>query len=280
MPSYAQKLATFRALHERDGAFLMPNPHDAGTARILEGLGFEAMATTSAGYAWTEGCADVQGLITREMALGHARKIAEATSLPVNGDLENGFGDAPEDVAATIRGAIEAGLCGCSIEDLSQASGTKEYYPLDFAVERIKAGIAAKKELAPDFVLAARSEAPIRSGEDLDAAIERLNAYADAGADLVYAPALVSVDTIAEVRRRVPAKLNVLAGRPGFKPTFKELSDLGVTRVSIGAGLSQAAFAAFYNAAKRLKDDADFSVFSEAQNLGEALSFMRGRDDD
>ncbi len=149
MPTAAKRRAAFKALHEKGRAFLMPNPFDIGTARILDGLRFDAMATSSAGYAWTQGVKDAEGLITRDDALGHAADIIAATSVPVNGDLENGFGDSPDDVVATVKGAIEVGLAGCSIEDYT-TDPKHPYYDLELAVERIKAAVDAKNRLAPD----------------------------------------------------------------------------------------------------------------------------------
>lgn len=275
MPSLAEKRAAFRALHERGEAFLMPNPHDVGTARILEGLGYKAIATTSWGFAFAQGVGDVMGLVSRDMALAHAQEIVANTAIPVNGDLENGFGDAPGDVAETIRGAIEVGLAGCSIEDLSQAA-EGGFYAFDHAVDRIRAASEAKQALAPDFVLTARAEAPIRSDEDLGETIRRLQAYAAAGADLVYAPWLTKREHIERVLREVPAKLNFLGGRAGLTNSLAELSALGVTRVSIGAGLSRAAFAAFYSTAKALAETGDLGLFSNIAGGQEIGRFMRG----
>ncbi len=259
MPTTADKCAAFRALHGRGRAFLMPNPHDVGTARILASLGFEAIATTSAGFAFTRGYKDACGRVTRSMALDHAAELAAATDLPVNGDLENGFGASPEDVAETVRGAIAAGLAGCSIEDYSQDEAAP-YYAFDHAVARIRAAVAAKEALAPDFVLTARAEAPIATDADLEATIERLAAFAAAGADVVYAPALVEEEHIARVVAAVDKPLNVLAGRRNFQHSLEDLSRLGVARVSIGAGLSRFAFGAFFAAAKRLRKTGRFEA--------------------
>ena len=212
MPTAAKRRAAFKALHEKGRAFLMPNPFDIGTARILDGLRFDAMATSSAGYAWTQGVKDAEGLITRDDALGHAADIIAATSVPVNGDLENGFGDSPDDVVATVKGAIEVGLAGCSIEDYT-TDPKHPYYDLELAVERIKAAVDAKNRLAPDFVLTARSEGPVQTQHELDETIKRLNAFAEAGADCVYAPELKDKEQIAAVLAAVKAPMNVLAGR-------------------------------------------------------------------
>jgi 2-methylisocitrate lyase-like PEP mutase family enzyme len=224
----------------------------------------------------TDGLKDAEGLITRDMALTHAQTIVDASTLPVNGDLENGFGDSPDDVVETIRGAIEVGLSGCSIEDFSP-DPLHPYYEFDLAVERIKAAVDARNRLAPDFVLTARSEAPIRSEENLRDTIKRLQAFADVGADCVYAPGLVEKQHIETVIAEVPAPLNVLAGRKNFHMTRKELEDMGVTRVSIGGGLARIAFGAFTAAAESLKDSGSFGCFDREEGMEDFDLFMKGR---
>jgi len=280
MPTAADRRATFKALHEKGRAFLMPNPFDIGTARILDGLRFDALATSSAGYAWTRGVKDAEGLITRDDALAHAAEIIGASNLPVNGDLENGFGDSPDDVVATVKGAIEVGLAGCSIEDYSQ-DPKHPYYDLDLAVERIKAAADVKNRLAPDFVLTARSEGPVQTDYELEETIKRLNDFAAAGADCVYAPQLKERGQISKVLAAVDAPLNILAGRKNFHLTRKELGDMGVTRVSIGAGLARIAFDAFISAAEDMKDGGTFGCFDRAETMPEGLpdfeSFMKAR---
>lgn len=280
MSTATDRRAAFKALHEKGRAFLMPNPFDIGTARILDGLRFDALATSSAGYAWTRGVKDAEGLITRDDALAHAAEIIGASNLPVNGDLENGFGDSPDDVVATVKGAIEVGLAGCSIEDYSQ-DPKHPYYDLDLAVERIKAAADAKNRLAPDFVLTARSEGPVQSDYELEETIKRLNDFAAAGADCVYAPQLKDRDQISKVLAAVDAPVNILAGRKNFHLTRKELGDMGVTRVSIGAGLARVAFDAFISAAEDMKDGGTFGCFDRAETMPEGLpdfeSFMKAR---
>ncbi|WP_417687229.1 isocitrate lyase/PEP mutase family protein [Roseibium sp.] len=266
----------FKQLHQAGAAFLMPNPFDTGTTRILEGLRFDALATTSAGYAFSRGLKDAEGLITRDMALAHAQEIVEATTLPVNGDLENGFGDKPEDVAETIRGAIEVGLSGCSIEDFS-TDPQQPFYDLELAVERIRAAVDVIDRLAPDFVLTARSEAPINEPEHLERTIERLNAFSAAGADCLYAPDLVRHDDIVQVLGRIDKPLNVLAGRKAFHMTRKELAGMGVARVSIGSGLARIAYGAFTAAAEDMKDGGSFGCFDRAAGVTDFDPFLRGR---
>ncbi len=280
MPTAASRRAAFKALHEKGRAFLMPNPFDIGTARILDGLRFDALATSSAGYAWTRGVRDTEGLINRDQALSHAAEIIGATSLPVNGDLENGFGDSTDDVAETVRGAIEVGLAGCSIEDYSQ-DPRHPYYDLETAVERIKAAVDVKNSLAPDFVLTARSEGPVQTDHELEETIKRLNAFAAAGADCIYAPQLKDRDQISRVLASVEAPVNILAGRKNFHLTRKELGDMGVARVSIGPGLARIAYDAFIAAAEDMKDGGAFGCFDRAEMMPEGTadfeSFMKAR---
>jgi 2-methylisocitrate lyase-like PEP mutase family enzyme len=280
MPTAAERRAAFKALHVRGQAFLMPNPFDIGTARILDGLRFDAIATSSAGYAWTQGVKDAEGMITRDGALSHAADIIGASSVPVNGDLENGFGDSPEEVAETVKGAIEVGLAGCSIEDYT-TDPKHPYYDLDLAVERIKAAVDTKNRLAPDFVLTARSEGPVQTDYELAETIKRLNAFAEAGADCVYAPQLKDREQITAVLAAVDAPMNVLAGRQNFHLTRKELGDMGVARVSIGAGLARLAYRAFVAAAEDMKDGGTFGCFDRAETMPEGIpdfeAFMKSR---
>lgn len=276
MLTAASRRAAFKALHENGRAFLMPNPFDIGSARVLDGMRFDALATSSAGYAWTKGVRDAEGLISRDDALGHAADIISATSLPVNGDLENGFGHSPEDVVETVKGAIEVGLAGCSIEDYT-TNPQDPIYPLEEAVERIKAAVDAKNRLATDFVLTARSEGPVKTQHELDETIKRLNAFVEAGADCVYAPQLKEKDQISAVLAAVKAPMNVLAGRKNFHLTRKELADMGVARVSIGAGLARIALGAFVAAAEDMKDGGAFGCFDRAQGMSDFEAFMKAR---
>lgn len=276
MLTAANRRAAFKALHENGRAFLMPNPFDIGSARILNGMRFDALATSSAGYAWTQGVRDAEGLISRDDALGHAADIISATSLPVNGDLENGFGHSPDDVVETVKGAIEVGLAGCSIEDYT-TDPQDPYYPLDAAVERIRAAVDAKNRIAPDFVLTARSEGPVKTQHELEETIKRLNAFVEAGTDCVYAPQLMEKNQISAVLAAVKAPMNVLAGRKNFHLTRKELADMGVVRVSIGAGLARIALGAFVAAAEDMKDGGSFGCFDRAQGMSDFEAFMKAR---
>ena len=279
MSTIEERRARFNDMHKEGNAFLMPNPFGIGTAQILEGLGFSCLATTSAGHAFSLGYRDAEGFITREMALLHAAEIVNATTLPVNGDLENGFGDSPHDVADTIEGAIEAGLAGCSIEDYSQ-NPDKPYYSLEHSLERIAAAVETKNRIAPDFVLTARSEAPIQTPEDLAETIKRLQAFSEVGADCLYAPDLLRVDDIKTVLGEIDKPLNLLAGRRHFNYTRKELADLGVARISIGAGLARVAYGAFVAAAESIVDGGTFAAFGEAVGFKEFDSYLKGRKSD
>ena len=196
--SIEERAAEFRRLHEGPGAFVMPNPWDAGTARILTGIGYPALATTSAGLAYTLGRRDGESAVSREEALEHSALITAATDLPVNGDLENGFGHDPESVAETIRGAAAAGLVGCSIEDSTSAPG-EPIYSLAHAVERIAAGAEAAAALPFPFILTARAENYLHGRSDLDDTIARLQAFEKAGADVLYAPGLRDIEDIRTV---------------------------------------------------------------------------------
>ena len=253
----------FRALHERPGIFVVPNPWDAGSAKMLASLGFEALATTSAGLAFSLGKPDGQGLITRKETLGNANTILAATSLPVAADLENGYGDDPETCAETILLAANIGLVGGSIED---ATGRSEdpIYPFDLAVERIKAAAVAARSLPFSFTLTARAENLIYGRHDLKDTIRRLEAFANAGADVLFAPGLRTRDEIdAVVKAVAPRPLNVIAGLPNAGFSLNELSGLGVKRVSLGSTLARAAYGAFMRAAEEIRQKGTFNFASE-----------------
>ena len=248
----------FRRLHEGPGAFVMPNPWDIGTTRVLAGLGYQALATTSGGLAFSLGRRDGQSAVTREEALEHAALIAGATDLPVNGDLENGFGHDPESVAETIRGAAAAGLVGCSIEDSTSSPGDP-IYPLTQAVERISAGVEAAATLPFSFMLTARAENYLHGRSDLDDTIERLQAFDKAGADVLYAPGLRTVEEIRAVCDAAPRPVNVLA-RPDL--TAAGIFGAGAQRISVGGSLTWVAVGALASAAEAMRDRGDFSAFA------------------
>jgi len=267
-----QKVETFRALHERPGAFVIPNPWDAGSARILTALGFEALATTSAGYAFSVGRVDLPDTLTRDGALANAREIVEATDLPVSADLLNMFGRTLEDCAETVRLAAETGLAGGSIEDAS-GDDSAPIYPFDVAVERVVA--AAEAARASNFVLTARAENFLHGRPDLDDTIRRLQAFADAGADVLYAPGLPSLDAIREVCASVPRPVNVVMGLSGPTWSVDQLAEVGVTRISVGGSMARAALGAFMRAAREVLEQGTFTYAADALPHREALSYMR-----
>ncbi len=266
MLTQAEKGKTFRALHERDGAFIIPNPWDEGTSRLLEHLGFEALATTSAGYAFSVGQRD--NTIGREKMIAHIGLIVCATDLPVSADLENGFGDSPETVAQTIRLAANAGLAGGSIEDMSK-SQDHPIYELELAAERIRAAAEVARMLPFVFTLTARAENYLVGRPDLKDTVKRLQAYQEAGADVLYAPGLTSKEDIVSVVRSVDRPVNVVMGLQGVQLNLAELSGIGVKRISVGSSLSRAALGAFLRAAREMKIHGTFTFADEAVSFRE-----------
>jgi 2-methylisocitrate lyase-like PEP mutase family enzyme len=261
MTTQHEKASVFRALHERERAFIIPNPWDVGTARLLAHLGFEALATTSAGYAFSVGQRD--NTIGRDRMMAHVRDIVAATDLPVSADLENGFGDDPETVAETIRQAAAAGLAGCSIEDDSQRPDDR-IYDRALAAERIRAAASVARSLPFPFTLTARAENYLAGRPDLQDTIERLQAYQEAGADVVYAPGLVSEADISALVRSVDRPVNVVMGLRGVQLTLVELSAIGVKRVSVGSALTRAALGAFLRAAREMRELGTFTFANDA----------------
>jgi len=246
----------FLELHNRPEPLLLPNPWDAGSAKLLESLGFQALATTSSGFAATLGRLD--GSVTREEAIAHSAQIVSATSLPVSADLENGFADEPDGVAQTIRLAVDAGLAGCSVEDYS---GRQEspIYDAGAAAERIR---AAAEAAAGELVLTARSENYLHGRPDLDDTVARLQSYQEAGADVLYAPGLRSLDEIRTLVESVDRPVNVLA-RPGG-PSVPELAEAGVSRVSVGGAFAFVAFGGVVEAARELLDEGTYGYWDRA----------------
>ena len=258
MSSQTARAHAFRALHERPRIFAIPNPWDAGSAKMLAMLGFEALATTSAGFAFSIGKPDGEGAVDRNETLANVRAIVEATTLPVSGDLENGFGDDPEACAETIRLAAGAGLVGGSIEDASGRADTP-IYRYEQALERVRAAVAAARSLPFPFTLAARAENFLHGIADLDDTIRRLVAFADAGADVLFAPGLTRLDDIAAVVRAVaPKPVNAIMGLAGSPLSLESLEAVGVRRVSVGSALARAAYGAFLRAAREIRDDGTF----------------------
>jgi 2-methylisocitrate lyase-like PEP mutase family enzyme len=254
-PSQHEKAERFAALHEA-ACFVMPNPWDAGSARALAGLGFAALATSSGAAAGVLGRRD--GELTRDEALAHARAIVEATDLPVAADLENGFGDAPEDAAATIRLAAAAGLVGGSIEDASGVAD-RRIYELSHAVERIAAAAEAARAQPFAFTLTARAENFLRGRPDLDDTIRRLQAYESAGADVLFAPALPDLDAVRTVCASIGKPLNFMVGMKDRSFSVDELRAAGVRRISLAASLYRAAMAGLMAAATEVQQQGSFS---------------------
>ncbi len=273
MPTQADKGLAFRALHARAGAFIIPNPWDVGTARLLAHLGFEALATTSMGYAFSVGQRD--NTVERHPMMEHLSAIASATDLPVSADLENGFGDAPEIVAETIRLAAAAGVVGGSIED---ATGRPDdpIYEREQAAERIRAAAEAAHALPFAFTLTGRAENYLHGRPDLADTIARLQAYQEAGADVLYAPGLASEDDIAAVVRSVDRPVNVVMGLRGAPMSLAALSAMGVRRVSVGSTLCRAALGAFLRAAREMREHGTFEFADEAASSREISAMFEG----
>lgn len=269
--SQRTKFEQFKRLHEGQDAFVIPNPWDAGTARILTALGFRALATTSAGLAFSLGVRDSEASLSRSQILDNARAIVAATHLPVSADLEGGFGSAPKDCAATIVAAAEVGLVGGSIED---ATGDVSYPIFDFnlAVDRV----AAACEMATKwpFLLTARAENFLWNRPDLDDTILRLQAFSKVGAQVLYAPGLRNIDEITTVCAAVDKPVNVVMGLKGPTYTVAELQAAGVKRISVGGSFARAALGAFLRAAREVRDTGSFTYAVEALSAAEAANFM------
>ena len=261
MRSRQDKGNAFRALHEREGAFIIPNPWDVGTARLLAHLGFEALATTGAGHAFALGKRD--GTLGRDAMLRHVEEIAAATDMPVSADLQNGFGDEPERIAETIRLGAERGLVGASIEDFRYGRDGG-LYELSLAQQRIRAAAEAAASLPFPFTLTARCENHLAGNPDLDDTIERLRAYQEAGADVLYAPGLTTRDEIATLAKSVDRPINVVMGLRGDPLSLAELSALGVKRVSLGSTLARTALGAFLRASRELLEQGSFGFARDA----------------
>jgi len=258
----------FRDLHHRSGAFVIPNPWDIGTAKLLASLGFEALATTSAGYAFSRGLPD--GGVGFEAMIQHCREIASATGLPVSADLEKGKGDSPESAAETIFAAEAAGLAGCSIEDFS-GDPANPIYDFSQAVERVAAAVEAARALKRDFVFTARAENFLWGRTDLDDTIRRLQAFEEAGADVLYAPGLTDMETVEAVCSAVTRPVNVLV-QPAF--TVAALSRAGASRLSLGSKLTTCAFAVLERAAREMQDEGTFEFARSAMPFARAQALF------
>ncbi len=272
MPTQMEKATRFRALHAGPGAFVIPNPWDAGSARVLAALGFQALATSSGASAGVLGKRD--GRVTRDEALAHARAIVAATDLPISADLEKGFGDAPSDAAETIRLAAEAGLVGGSIED---ATGHRDQplYDIGPATERVAAAAQAARALTFPFTLTARTENFLRGNPDLDDTIRRLQAYEKAGADVLFAPGLPDLAAVRAVCAALSKPFNFMVGIKGKSFTVADLEAAGVRRISLATSLYRAAMSGLLDAAREVKDRGTFGYLDRAVSTPELSGFMR-----
>jgi 2-methylisocitrate lyase-like PEP mutase family enzyme len=271
MPTIAEKRATYRRLHD-SGCFVIPNPWDVGTARYLQHMGFKALATTSAGFAFSVGYAD--GAEPRDLMLAHFREIAAAADLPVNADFENGYAHEPDEVAANVGLCVATGVAGLSIED-STGDKAKPLYDLTHAVARIRAARSAIDAAGGEVVLTGRAECFLVGRPDLDEVTRRLKAYAQAGADCLYAPGIRTPEQIAAVVRAVaPKPVNVLmSSATGL--TVSDLAGLGVRRISVGSALSRVAWGAFIRASRQIMQEGRFDAFAEAVPHAELNGFFR-----
>lgn len=256
----------FRALHEESDVFVIPNPWDIGSARILAVMGFKALATTSAGMAFAFGKTD--GTVSREATLAHCSDIVSATLLPVSADLEKGFGDSPECVFQTIKAAAAVGLAGCSIEDFT-GNLDAPTFAMALAVERIEAASEACRELTEDFVLTARCDSLLWGGTDFDDVIKRLQAYEAAGADVLFAPALNDLGKVREVCSAVSKPVNAIMDTPGATFSINELATAGVKRISVGSALAQLAYGSLVAAAQEIAASGSFDFTKNAIDYAE-----------
>jgi 2-methylisocitrate lyase-like PEP mutase family enzyme len=272
-PTIAEKRRAYRALHET-GCFALPNPWDVGTARYLQHLGFKALASTSSGFAFTLGLPDADWAVPVDLVLEHLRVLVEASDVPINADFESGYAHQPEGVAENVRRCVETGVAGLSIED-NTGDRAKPLYAFDLAVERIRAARAAIDAAGADVVLTGRCESFLVGLEDLDETIRRLRAYAEAGADCLYAPGLRTREQISAVVAAVaPKPVNVLISAPiGLK--VADAAALGVRRVSLGSALSRAAWGGFIRAARQLAADGSFEALADAAPFAELNGFFR-----
>lgn len=266
------KAQAFKALHDRQGIFVIPNPWDAGSAKMLASLGYQALATTSAGYAFSQGKAD--GALSLDETLANVRAIVAATDLPVAVDLENGFADDPLESAQSLLRAAEAGAVGGSIEDATGRADAP-IYCFEHAVARIEAAVAAVRTLPFPFILTARAENYLHGNPDLDDTVRRLQAFAEAGADALYAPGLRSAEEVRAVVQAVaPKPVNVLMSG-GLKLTVQQLEEMGVRRISTGSALALAAFGEFFRAAEEIQQSGTFGFTSQSMPYAKANQFFK-----
>ncbi|HET7381507.1 MAG TPA: isocitrate lyase/phosphoenolpyruvate mutase family protein [Pseudolabrys sp.] len=268
--SIADKRRTFRALHQ-SGCFVIPNPWNVGSARYLQGLGFKALATTSSGYAHSQGYSD--GDVTRDMVLAHCREIAQAADIPVNADFEGGYADDPDEVAANVRLCVATGVAGLSIEDYT-GNDADPLYDFDLAVKRVRAARDAVDKAGSDVIFTARTEGFIRNRPDMDETIRRLKAFADAGADCLYSPGIKTREQItATIKAVAPKPINFLNSGPlGY--TVDDLSAMGVRRISVGGTLARVAMHAFIQSARQIAQGGKFDSFAGVVSNAELNKFF------
>jgi 2-methylisocitrate lyase-like PEP mutase family enzyme len=270
MPSISEKRAAFHALH-KSGCFVIPNPWDIGSARYLQGIGFKALASTSSGFAWSEGFADNR--VTREIVLSHLSELVAATDVPINADFEGGFAHDPAGVAASVKLAVDTGVAGLSIED-STGDKDKPLYDIETAVARLKAARKAIDEKGGDTLLVGRAENFFAGVPDLDDTISRLKAYSNAGADCLYSPGIRTKEQIAAVVKAVaPKPFNLLIGN-AIGITVKDAEELGVRRISVGGALARAAWGGFQRAVKQILEEGRFDEFAQAAAGAELNKFF------
>lgn len=273
---HAAAALTFKALHARTGIFVMPNPWDAGSAKMLAAIGFEALATTSGGLAFSLGKPDGQGALTLEETIKNIQDIIAATALPVSADLENGYGPSPEACANTILKAAAAGLAGGSIEDATGHSDDP-IFPFELSVERVRAAAQAAHSLDVPFTFTARAENLIYGRPDLKDTIRRLIAYAEAGADVLYAPGLTTREEIESIVKAVaPKPVNVVMGLGKANFSLQELADLGVKRVTLGTSLARAAYGSFLEAAEEIRNNGTFNLAMKAIPYATINGMLKG----
>lgn len=261
MKSQTEKSSEFIELHQNGNCFFIPNPWDRGSAKLLQHLGFKALASSGAGFAFSQGRSDFS--INARGMLSHFTELAQATDIPISADFQNGFGHTPEDAAKTILETASTGIVGGSLEDAS-GDVSKPIYELGLAVDRIRSAAAAAKSLDFKFMLTARAENYLYGRADLSDTIKRLQAYQDAGADVLFAPGIQSKEDIATIIRSIDRPLNVIMGFQGVQLTVAELQQLGVTRISLGGSLARTAYGALLRAAKEIQSSGTFSYANEA----------------
>ena len=272
MATQTEKAAIFRALHTQPGAFVIPNPWDAGTARLLAAIGFKALATTSLGLANLLGRADSH--VTRDELIANCQMIAEATDLPVNADLENGFADEPEAAAETIRLAAEAGAVGASIEDYT-GNPANPIYDFAFSVARVRVAVETAHSLPVPLLLTARAENLIRGRNDLGDTIRRLQAFEEAGADVLYAPGLRNLEEVREVVRAVSRPVNVVTGWLDPEITLAQLGEAGAKRISVGGALSRLVLSTFVRAAQAMQNEGSFAWMRDMMPTAQLVGMFR-----